>query len=42
MLQRDAQFLKASEKPEAVLRNMAIPPVESLVEAVKLQPEKVH
>lgn len=32
-LQHDVQYLKASEKPEAVLRNMVVPSVESLVKA---------
>jgi hypothetical protein len=31
--QSDKQILKGFEKPEAVLRNMIVPPVEMLVEA---------
>ena len=33
MVQSNMQLLKSSEKPEAVLRNMIVPPVEALVQA---------
>lgn len=33
--QNDLQILKAAEKPQAVLRDMIVPPVESLVEATQ-------
>jgi hexosaminidase len=35
--QNDAQVLKAAEKPQAVLRNMAVAPVETLVQAAGAQ-----
>jgi len=33
LVQSNMQLLKAAEKPEAVLRNMIVPPVEALVQA---------
>ena len=33
LAQSNMQLLKAAEKPEAVLRNMVVPPVEMLVQA---------
>jgi hexosaminidase len=33
LAQSNLQLLKAAEKPEAVLRNMVVPPVEMLVQA---------
>jgi hexosaminidase len=35
--QNDMQVLKAAEKPQAVLRNMAVAPVETLVQAAGAQ-----
>ena len=35
--QNDTQMLKAAEKPQAVLRNMAVAPVETLVQAAGAQ-----
>ena len=35
--QNDLQWLKAAEKPQAVLRNMTVAPVESLVQAAATQ-----
>jgi hypothetical protein len=35
--QNDTQVLKAAEKPQAVLRNMIVAPVEMLVQAAGTQ-----
>lgn len=40
--ERDMQVLKASEKPQAVLRDMVVTPVESLVQAAALESSSAH
>ncbi len=42
LVQRDKQFLEASEKPEAVLRNMIVPPVEALLSAAESRDGRQH